>query len=80
MDLAGAASAPFGRPLAATAQEIYQHLSPTPTWPEPHADDGRTMRSLPYVTLRPTPDDGRTIRSSPYVRYHTSEPGIIANA
>ena len=70
MDLAGAASAPFGRPLVSTAQEIYQHLSPTPTWPEPHAAGGRTMRSLPYVTLRPTPDDGRTIRSSPYVRYH----------
>jgi hypothetical protein len=35
VDLAGDASAPFGRPLALTAQEIYQYLSPTPTWPDP---------------------------------------------
>ena len=50
MDLVRAASAPFERPLsAATAQEIYQHLSPTSTRPDPHADDGRTIRSLLYV-------------------------------
>jgi hypothetical protein len=79
VELAGDASAPFGRPLASTAQEIYQYLSPTPTSPDPHADNGRTIRSLPYVASGSHADDRRTIRSLPYVPYHTLEPVIITN-
>ena len=61
-------TSPELRALPSEAQEIYQYLSPTPTWSDPHADDERTIRSLPYVASGSHADDGRTTRSLPYVR------------